>query len=97
MYLDLSSAFDSISHDILINRLSQIGITGDALKIVIQLIKYRTYSVKIHDCISCEHISLYGVPQGSTLGSIGYSIYTFYYLYFSFEIYNRTNTKCEIS
>ena len=32
LQLDLSSDFDSISHDILINRLSQIGITGDALK-----------------------------------------------------------------
>ena len=29
LQLDLSSVFDSISHDILINRLSQIGITGD--------------------------------------------------------------------
>ena len=36
LQLDLSSAFDSISHDILINRLNlypQIGITGYALKI----------------------------------------------------------------
>ena len=48
---DLSSSFDSISHDIIINNISQQGITGDALKILIQLIKDRTYSVKIHNCI----------------------------------------------
>ena len=39
LQLDLSYAFDSISHDILINRLSQIGITGDGLKMFILLIK----------------------------------------------------------
>ena len=33
LQLDLSSAFDSISHDILIKRLSQMGISGEALKI----------------------------------------------------------------
>ena len=33
LQLDISSAFDSIYHDILINRLSQIGITGDAITI----------------------------------------------------------------
>ena len=70
LQIDLSFAFDSISHDILINRLSLIGITGDALKILILLIKDRTYSVKIHDCISDENISLYGVLQGSTLGPL---------------------------
>ena len=59
LQLYLTSDFDS-DHDILINRLSLIGITGDALKIVIILIKDRTYSVKIHTCISGEHISLYG-------------------------------------
>ena len=37
--------------------------------------KDRTYSVKIHDCISCENISLYEVPQGSTLGPLLFTIY----------------------
>ena len=49
--------------------------TGDALQILIQLIKDRTYSVKIQDCISCENISLYGVLQGSTLGPLLFTIY----------------------
>ena len=48
LQFDLSSAFGSIYNNILINRLSQIGITGDALKILILLIKDRTYSVNIH-------------------------------------------------
>ena len=51
LQLDLSSAFDSISHDIFINRLTQIGITRDSLQILIQLIKDRTYSVNIHESI----------------------------------------------
>ena len=77
LQLDFSSAFDSISHDILINRLSEIGITGDALQILIQLIKDRTYSVKINNCITCENILLYGVPQGSTLGTLLFNIYNY--------------------
>ena len=48
LQLDL---FDSISHNILINRISLIGITRDDLKILSLLIKDRTYSVKIHDYI----------------------------------------------
>ena len=68
--LELSSTFDSISHDILINRLSLIIITGNALQILILLIKEITYSVKIHTCISGEHILLYGVLQESTPGPL---------------------------
>ena len=45
LQFDLSSSFCSISNDIIINRLSKLGITRYALIIVILLIKDRTYSV----------------------------------------------------
>ena len=50
-------------------------ITGDALQILILLIKDITYSVKIHNYISGENISLYGVPHVSTLGPLLFNIY----------------------
>ena len=53
----------------------QICISGDALQLLILLIKDITYSVKIHNYVSCENISLYGVPQGSTLGPLFFTIY----------------------
>ena len=43
LQLQLSFAFDSISHDTTINRLSLIGISGDSLKILSLLIKDRNY------------------------------------------------------
>ena len=55
--------------------ISLIGITGDDLKILIIFIKDRTYSVKIHNCISCKNNSLYRVPHGSTSDPLLCTIY----------------------
>ena len=74
--LDLSAAFDTIDHDILLNRLEKrYGIKGNALKWFRSYLSDRTQSVIVNDTESnIQHLK-YGVPQGSKLGPILFNSY----------------------
>ena len=69
--LDLSAAFDTIDHNILLNRLEKrYGITGTALGWFRSYLTDRTQSVCINNQESDKLPLKYGVPQGSKLGPI---------------------------
>jgi len=75
--LDLSAAFDTIDHSILISRLKDtFGFNDFVLKWFISYISGRTQSVMIDNVESDSHPLLYGIPQGSILGPIIYTLYT---------------------
>lgn len=74
--LYLSAAFDTIDHHILLNSLKQeIGIHGAALAWFLLYLTNRSFSVEIGACSSTIILITYGVPQGSILGTILFSLY----------------------
>ena len=75
--LDLSAAFDTLDHNILINRLKiTFGFSGTVLDWFTSYITNRTQSVSIDNEISSTAKLLYGIPQGSVLGPLLYTLYT---------------------
>ena len=75
--LDLSSAFDVLDHDILLNRLKdRFGIEGDVLTWLTSYLKGRTFSVCIQGCHGKKTVLLFGVPQGSLLGPLLFILYS---------------------
>ena len=75
--LDLSAAFNTIDHQKLLNLLNQsFGIRGVALKWFESYLKDRTQTVQIGSYTSTPVTLKYGVPQGSVLGPILFTMYT---------------------
>ena len=76
LLLDLSAAFDTIDHRLLLERLSSdCGISGTALAWFASYLHLRKQSVVI-DGEESEPVDLeFGVPQGSVLGPKFYTIY----------------------
>ena len=74
--LDLSAAFDTCNHDILLSRLeTEFNISGTALAWFRSYLSDRTQRVKINDSLSDPVKLLTGFPQGSGWGPQAYSKY----------------------
>ena len=74
--LDLSAAFDTVVHSLLLKDLKAIGIEGDALDYLETFLVNRTYCVQVGKSFSSTKVLARGVPQGSVLGPILFCIYT---------------------
>ena len=74
--LDLSAAFDTIDHGILLERhVRYVGVTGCALQWFKDYLANRKQSVLINGHRSAESSLAQGVPQGSVLGPILFTVY----------------------
>ena len=76
LIIDLSAAFDTVDHTVLLNILqSKFHITGSALLWFKSFLSGRTQRVKIGDSLSAPLLVLFGVPQGSILGPLLFNLY----------------------
>ena len=75
--LDVSTTFDTIDHTILLDRLNvYYGIRELAHGWFKSYLSGRIHSVKVGSTLSHPAVLHYGVPQGSVLGPILFSLYT---------------------
>jgi hypothetical protein len=75
--LDLSAAFDTVDHEILLSRMElSYGITGPALAWLNSYLTDRTQVVRVAGCNSPSKKLLHGVPQGSLLGPLLFITYS---------------------
>ena len=75
LYIDLSRAFDTISHKILIDNLYKYGMRGIALEwIKDYLLNRKQYVVYNNTKSNISSVEI-GVPQGSILGPLLFLIY----------------------
>ena len=76
IFLDLSKAFDSVNHDILLQKLENFfGIRGKSLEILKSYLTDRCQYTRVGNAKSSNGKVNCGVPQGSTLGPLLFIMY----------------------
>ena len=71
----MSKTFDSLRHDILLQKLSYYGITNEAKIVLESYLKYFKQFVQIGDVRSTMKQVLTGVLQGSIIGSLLFNLF----------------------
>lgn len=75
VFVDFSKAFDTLNHDILINKLRSFGFETNSLSLLHTYLRNRTQVVNINNMLSDSKVTNIGVPQGSILGPLLFLIY----------------------
>ena len=75
VFVDLEKAFDTVNHEILLNKLRYYGVKGSSISWFASYLQNRRQHVTLNGEISNSKPVICGVPQGSILGPLLFLIY----------------------
>ena len=75
LMMDLSKAFDTINHELLIAKLYAYGLDRKSVLLIRNYLTNRWHRTKINSSFSSSQSLINGVPQGSVLGPLLFNIY----------------------